>query len=326
MGNLEVLIDTNVIRRLLEDNALMIEVMKKIKNDGYNFAISDMSLFELLTSEAISSNTNKFLSILYDYKVVPVYKITLSDFNEKYLHWFKKATSIEEMKNDLFPSFSFTLSNFLSDFMKAIILFLANKLSTDYSSEFYLTILNILDNGKIKEHFDSVLYSCYINNKEKLRKRLPLEFKDTILRELTYFNLLEKTSTFDEIEFKNEFNIQQNKFKSSSFKDICSSILSEDDILISNTDKIEDMDKNFITNYIKQILCYNRKFNINDITDFINFKYAMKYCYTYYTTDDKSLKKYLEYFKEEDIIKFIDKTQNFISKYHFKVWVSVIYI
>lgn len=317
MENFEVLLDTNVIRRLMENNTSMTKVIEDMRADGYGFAISDMSLFELLTSKDISENLNKFLSILYDYKIVPVYKSILPNFDKQYFDWFKEPKSIEEMKNNIFPSFVFTLSTFLSDFTNAIILFFANKLTSDYSSEFYLHILNIIDTKSTKTHFERVLNDCYILNKEKLRKRIPEELKNLILREFTYFNLLQRKPHFDKEEFNKEFETQQNKYLDKSFKEICSSFLSETDIKVRSDETMNKLDEKFITNYFKNILCKNCKFNINDITDYINFKYGMVYCYSYYTTDDKSLKKYADYFQEQEVVEFLNKVDNILNKYKF---------
>lgn len=317
MKELNILLDTNIIRRLIEDNTSMFKVMEDMKSDGYSFAISDMSLFELLTSNDVCNNPNKLLSILYDFHIAPIYKTTLTDFENQYLNWFKSPKTITEMKNSLLPSFSFTLSIFLSNLTNAIMLFLANKLTTDYSSEFYLYIMHLIDNGNAQQHFERVIMDSYINNKEKLRKRIPEELKDLILREFTYFNLLSKSSYFNEDEFHKEFTIQKNKYLDKSFKEICSKILTSNDIKIKNNKKMDNIDKKFIENYFKNILCYNNSFNINDITDYINFKYGMKYCYSYYTTDYNSLKKYAIYFKEKNVLKYLNKIEKTLTKYKF---------
>lgn len=320
MKELNILLDTNIIRRLIEDNTSMFKVMEDMKSDGYSFAISDMSLFELLTSNDVCNNPNKLLSILYDFHIAPIYKTTLTDFENQYLDWFKSPKTITEMKNSLLPSFSFTLSIFLSNLTNAIMLFLANKLTTDYSSEFYLYIMYLIDNGNAQQHFERVITDSYINNKEKLRKRIPEELKDLILREFAYFNLLSKSSYFNEDEFHKEFTIQKNKYLDKSFKEICSKILTSNDIKIKNNKKMDNIDKKFIENYFKNILCYNNSFNINDITDYINFKYGMKYCYSYYTTDYNSLKKYATYFKEKNVLKYLNKIKKTLTKYKFTSW------
>lgn len=320
MKELNILLDTNIIRRLIEGNTSMFKVMEDMKSDGYSFAISDMSLFELLTSNDVCNNPNKLLSILYDFHIAPIYKTTLTDFENQYLDWFKSPKTTTEMKNNLLPSFSFTLSIFLSDLTNAIMLFLANKLTADYTSEFYLYIMNLIDNGNAQQHFERVIKDCYINNKEKLRKRIPEELKDLILGEFTYFNLLSKSSYFNEDEFHKEFTIQKNKYLDKSFKEICSKILTSNDIKIKNNKKMDNIDKKFIENYFKNILCYNNSFNINDITDYINFKYGMKYCYSYYTTDYNSLKKYATYFKEKNVLKYLNKIKKTLTKYKFTGW------
>lgn len=66
----EILLDTNVVRRILEDNANMYSVLDLMKKDGYKFAVTDMSLFELLTSNHIETNIIKLLTFLCDYKEI----------------------------------------------------------------------------------------------------------------------------------------------------------------------------------------------------------------------------------------------------------------
>ena len=157
MDDNEILLDTNVIRRLLEDNVFMIRIMHNMQNDGYKFTISDMSLFELLDANEVKLQINKFLGILFDYKIVPIYKDVIKDFDKDFFNWFKQPISVLEMKKQLFPSFSFTLATFLSDFTNAIIVFIANKYCCDYSSEFYQYIRNIVNENNSIEHFNRVL-------------------------------------------------------------------------------------------------------------------------------------------------------------------------
>lgn len=63
------------------------------------------------------------------------------------------------------------------------------------------------------------------------------------------------------------------------------------------------------------MLYRKRRFQINDITDYINFKYSMKYCNLYFTTDDKSLRKFERYFSDDKSIQdFIKRSKEFIQK------------
>lgn len=313
----EILLDTNVFRRVLENDNNMFSVLNAMKNDGYDFAVTDMSLFELLCSDEIQSNKIRFLTFLYDYKVMPICKKIIPDFPNQYMQWFTREFEIEELKKQIFPSFAFTLSSILAMLTNAIIIFIANKLANDYSSEFYKYILSVTNFENVKEHYNNVLKSSYLLNREKLRKRIPLELKDLILRELTYYNLLKSKEVFNESEFKNEFLKQQRVYKDKSFKDICSSILTESDIEILNTDKIEKLDAIFLMQYLKDILCHSKKFDINDLTDYINFKYAIKFYYAYYTIDNKSLKKYVRYFNDEHIQKYLDNINSLLKKYKY---------
>ena len=65
---------------------------------------------------------------------------------------------------------------------------------------------------------------------------MPLEFRDLVIRELTYYNLLQKYEEFDKDKFIEEFSRQNEIHKGKSFKDICAEILTEQDMLFNLND------------------------------------------------------------------------------------------
>lgn len=311
----EVLIDTNIIRRLIEDNATMIRSISTIKNDGFNFMVSDMTLFELVDYIKTKKDYYKFLSILYDNNIAPIFKEKILNFGKQYCEWFKKPIPIIELKKQLLPSFSMSLATVLTDLAKAIMLFLANKLTSDYSSYFYNSILEIL-NDTTKEHFEQVIAHSYLGKGEPLKKRLPLEYRDLVIRELTYFNLLQKYEEYDSKQFSEEYDKQNKRYEGLSFNDICAEILTENDMRFNLTEIGDNNDAIFMVNFIKDVLYRKRKFQINDIADYINFKYALQFCDFYFTTDDSSLKKYERYFKDDSKIQeYIRRSRGFTLKY-----------
>lgn len=309
-----VLLDTNIVRRLMEDNEKFVNAITSIHNDGYKFDISDMSLFELVDSIKTGKDYLKLLEVLYDNNIRPISKVIIPEFWKQYLDWFKAPLPVVEMKKQLFDSFSFTLSTVLTDLTNAIMLYLANKLTSDYSSEFYIFILSAVEKNDTT-HFTNVMRSSYLDNKFSFRKRLPLEFRDLVIRILTYYNLLLVSDTFDQEAFNLEYQKQNALYHGLSFKDICSSFLTEKDITFKANNNIEEYDEIFSTCFIKDLLCGNRKFHINDITDYISFKYAYSFCDFYFTHDGKSLAKYERYFKGNPIIDYLNRTRAFINKY-----------
>lgn len=315
----EVLVDTNIVRRIMENKSNVLNSINAIQNDGYRFRISDMSLFELLNSIHSQQSYYALLNALYDYEIAPIFKNVIPYFDKQYLDWFKKPQPITELKKQLFGSFCFSVSTILADIAKSIILFLANKLTSDYSSEFYLYNVAIL-NEDIVTHFSNVIAKSYFGNSELLRKRLPLEYRDLVLRVLTYHSLLSYKNTFTEKEFQKEYRKQDIKYANLSFKEICTQLLKEEDILFSNNPQNDKLDERFLIKYIKDILCNNGVFNINDITDYINFKYAFKYCEFYLTNDRKSINKLKNYFTLQDIKNFIMRSENFINIYFNKMY------
>ena len=310
----EILIDTNIIRRLMEGNVKMTDSMSTIKNKGFHFRVSDMTLFELVDSIKTTKDYYQLLNVLYDYEILPIFKVVISEFGDQYCEWFKKPISIIELKAQLLPSFSMTLAIILTDLANAIMLFLANKLTKDYSSYFYNSILGIISETNT-DHFKNVILQSYLTNNIKLNKRLPLEFRDLVIRELTYYNLLQKYEEFDKDKFIEEFSRQNEIHKGKSFKDICAEILTEQDMLFNLNDIEEKNDAIFRSNFIKDVLYKRGRFQINDITDYINFKYAMQYCEFYFTTDYRSLRNYERYFSADKSIQdYIRRSKEFIQK------------
>lgn len=119
----EILIDTNIIRRLMEGNVKMTDSMSTIKNKGFHFRVSDMTLFELVDSIKTTKDYYQLLNVLYDYEILPIFKVVISEFGDQYCEWFKKPISIIELKAQLLPSFSMTLAIILTDLANAIMLF-----------------------------------------------------------------------------------------------------------------------------------------------------------------------------------------------------------
>lgn len=310
----EVLVDTNIVRRIMEKESYVLHSMSSMQNDGYKFRISDMSLFELLNSIKSKQSYYALLNVLYNYEIMPIIKNVIPNFEKQYIDWFKKPYPIIELKRQLFDSFCFSVSAILADLAKSIILFLANKLTTDYSSEFYLFIVSIL-NEDIVTHFKNVIAKSYFGSGELLRKRLPLEYRDLVLRVLTYHSLLSDKNTFTKKEFQKEYHKLDIKYAELSFKAICAKFLKEEDISFSNNPQNDKVDEMFLIKYIKDILCHNGVFNLNDITDYINFKYAYRYCEFYFTNDKKSMNKYERYLTLQDIQNFIIRSKSFVNKY-----------
>lgn len=315
----EMILDTNVFRRLIENNKSMIAIMNSLTADGFVFRITDLSLFELLSNDFDKESANSIVKILIENKVAPTYKEMLKNFDFHYADWLKGNISNDEMLTILFPSFSFTMSNFLANLTKGIITFIANSLTNDYSSIFYNIIVNIVED-KVKDiikHYEKVLKDCYILKKEKLRKRMPLELKDLILRLLTYYNLLIDRH-INEDEFNKEFCKLKNKYRDDSFKDICSQIVDANKVVVSHDQEIDQLDLEFMLGYFKTVLCKNANFNINDIVDYLNLKYANQFKMKYYSIDYKSFNKYRRYLTNTNILNFIDECEQLSKTYYFK--------
>lgn len=111
---------------------------------------------------------------------------------------------------------------------------------------------------------------------------------------------------------KNKLEVEYNDC---SFLDICKRFIKEDNMIFEKNVEMDNFDYIFITTYIKKVLI-SGKFNINDITDFINFKYAMTNCYSYCSLDKKRFNIFEKVFDNDlDCISFIKRSQSLLDKF-----------
>ena len=314
--NKEILLDTNIFRRYEENRILLINDLNKMKEDGFSFKMTDLSLFESLDHLNNKEQYFKFLNFLFDYEISPIHKEMLKDFNTKYYNWFKEEKNIIDIKKEVFPSFCYSLSSFWANFTNAIILFLANKLETDYSSSFYSYILDICNFDKTKAFYESLIEECYLVTNGKFRNKLKEILREIVIKIIIIFELSHQNMKIDNELIQIEYDKKDLLYKNKTFKDILSSILNENDIIFGDSDLgMDQLDIDFIKKYITNILCHNKKFDLNDIVDYLNFKYAKNFCYAYFTADEKSITKITSNTSNLSFLQYINKSEQFIKKY-----------
>lgn len=306
------IIDSNIIRRLFENNYKVSIILDYLYKKGYLFSISDHSLFELF--DYLDSSVDKIIEydklIFYfnKYDIELMHRKTSKELYDNYHIFLQKKYSIKQIKSILYKSFEFSMINFLKDIYRICILCIANSITDKYDSPFYMYIVNLFKTDKfeldVEKHLKEVLKNSYLYNKFKCEKYIKKDFRDLIIRVLCYHELYE--TSFNKIKFNETYNNYSSKYNDLGFSKILEKYYKKDKIIIKNLDNIDELQFIFSKKYLEDLM-KGRKFSINDLVDYLNFEKAFKNNSLYYTLDDKSLRIYQLYFENnQEILNYID--------------------
>lgn len=306
------LIDTNLIRRLLEDKRKVFYLSEYVKKHQLKLLISDLSLWEIIdqySTVSIKEHYLDFVFIINTLNLQPIYngKVYNDGFN---FVQFTKDTELSILKNYLFPSIKKLLSPFLVNTLNITLTNLATSLETDYSSEFYQefiqvhALLNLNNDGNF---FENILNLSYIENSFKLKELIHYFFNKTIIDCILAYKHSKKLVT-------EEFLIELNeKYHKSKFNHIANEYITKP-LKFNFVKDYNDLDKEFLINYMNDIIVNKNKFSINDLVDYINFKYAYDNTEGYLSLDNNFFKKLkrifignskvLDFIKNSEIITF----------------------
>ena len=312
-------LDTNIIRRLLEKNN-EVEAKLNLLKQEYEFVLSDLSFFEITNfivtlpfdERVITWNNLRIIIIKYEFRILS--KINFNS-NEIFIKFLKNKMSIEQVKNNLLKSFAWNLSKFITNLYVITVINLANSLEANYNSAFYNHIQKIT-NPKNKNNIytlyekrlNNIILECYRANQIKFNNHVKLEFKEIVIDILTSYELSKTKTSWSRNEFEEKNSVLRVRYLKSSFKEILKLFVNEEKIYIKKVPEMDELDFCFISKYIARLNTQNPTFNINDITDYHNFINAFKHNAPYLTLDGKSLKLYKEIFADHiTILGFIDK-------------------
>lgn len=330
MNNETLLIDTNVIRRIIEDNVDYKSILDNFMKKDYLIVISDHSLFELfdfldtLKEDKRIETYCKVLCVFYKYKITLLYRKPSEKFYKNFNDFIFGEYTITEVKRGLFESFKTSLSKFIANLVSVMLATLVNSWDMKSNPILHNSILIIYKFDvvyrSIYESLDSILAIGYFGNELKIYKVIKDLFKHNIIRFLSYYNYISKTPnintlddllSIDKIKVDTEYKKLCAQYQNKNYKDILAEYISEHAFNIGYDASIDDMTKIFLEKYLKNIIVNNKSFSINDCTDYLNFNQAYTKKCLYYTGDTKSLRLYKEIFSEEsEIIEYIEKIES----------------
>lgn len=317
MNKDKISLDTNIIRRLFEDNA----TVENLLNDIYishEFIISDMTLYEItdhicrLENEKRLKYEIKFRNILHKYKILLQYKKDYPRSKECYNRFILNKFSVLQLRNNILPSYAFSLSKFITNIFVLTFISIINSLgSTSVPLNLYLKhITNPNNKNNLYVLYENIFENCIlnVNNTDiKLNKFFNEEFKKMIIKIMCVINLSNKSDTWDISFQEKQEEMLNEKYKEIPYIEILKSIINQESIVIKKTEEMNSIDFCFISNYIEQINLGNKVIKINDITDYLNFSNSFMYRTKYLTLDEKSIKQYKKYFKNfNDILSHIN--------------------
>lgn len=324
--NKYILLDTNILRRLIEEKPKVQIIMNYFKFNKYLFYVSDYSLFELMDNLDRSKNKedtyNKVISIINKYDIELLYRESSKDLFDNYNYFLESKYTIKEVKRILYKSFKFSLMNFLKDIYSICILSIANSLEECYTSSFYNYIRHIFKSGmfneKVSEHLNRVLDKGYIANNLKIEKFVKEDMKDLIIRVLCYYDLLKNKESFTSEEFNEKKTYYISKYKDISFNNILKNFYKPNKVKLINMDNVDAMQFEFSENYFKNI-SNGKRLSINDLVDYLNLEKAFKNQMLYYTEDNNFFTRYETYFKDnQEVLDYISEIKK-INKLPYNV-------
>lgn len=310
-----ILIDTNVLRRQIEGNAVVTKLLDKLFKDN-KIILSDLSIFEYLDATCDCTKIHKFIC---KYSCGYLYRKSSEIYFDNYEKIRTNPNSVEIMKSILFTAFENSLSTFLANVYSLLMLALANSLSKgDYNSNFYCYVRNLYENEDIRSKFQAelktIIQKGYIDNTLKVEKYIRDGLKDLFERELAYFKLFEINNEFTSEELQDELMKIEKRYYNKTFKDILNEYVEEKALVIVKPKNMSQLSYDFLCGYLNLIVFCNGKFSINDVVDFLNFENAYEHNFLYFTLDKKSINKFITIFKNNaNVIAYIYKCNSIIE-------------
>jgi len=296
------ILDTSTIVELIEGNPRVVE---KIRNNSRseNFIVSAMSLVELFSHVGKMYSEKELIRVLSEYVIDLRPKDDYLVSYVMYPYWLANPNTIQ-MKNICMKEFADTLAVYSLNILRAVIahLFYAmnytNKEIWNYKQE-------ELDNELLSIRI--MVYDSYINDGGKFTDM----FEDFVKEKMIEFLSLDpyyQNQKLDEIK-KHRLNV----FFKKLIKDKKKYFEYRNKIPSFPDEKVIKFEETFITNEADDLLFGGKGLQMNDLVDEQNFVFALQMGAKYYTCDKKSIKKYGEYFKDQqEVLDFInEKVEDF---------------
>ena len=329
-----VLVDTNIIRRLLEfefnelndqTTLFKIKYITKILITN-NIYLNDQSLFELI--DFISKdkkNSNKksstLLKIFREYKVDIVCRDSTRELFDKWDQFLDDKMSMDDAKFISFNSFLFSLIEFIFQVSQFLSLSILKKLAEgNYTSDFYIESSTYIISDEYKKSFVDIykklIFESYFQDGERTKNIIEQLLKQTLVWCVSFYKLYQSNDKKNQENFYMYFKSIMDSCKNDDYFELLNFKGQIDwaaDIIEGPT--IDSLSYCYLQNVCYNLIAHKKKIKLNDIVDFLNFKIAYEEDFIYLTLDDDSLKLYEKIYSDnEEIKKYITKCKCYISR------------
>lgn len=331
--NNRILVDTCVLTRLFDtQNKIVFTYFNDLMANKKELCITDKTLYELLSKQSNNlENMAKLRHILLIYKFRIIHMVdsdlpSSSRVDNLYHKWLLGENVKTELEFILYESYIYTITRFYANLATQIIVCLDYSLNKarnlQFKSPFFhqqfheeFIVADLFNPDIIGLICNEFLYEkilAYLTENSFPEKKI----KDTFNNALTeFFNsiiTLFEMKDFEGNNFLDEYRkcLKEKNAKNKKIGDLCKEyIKATTDLSVSKN--VSETDTLFIIKENKRIIGGYSSF-YNDIVDYINFKYARKFCKYLFSYDHDLFEDLLTVFSEDDnIIEFINSSKQF---------------
>lgn len=331
--NNRILVDTCVLTRLFDtQNKIVFTYFNDLMANKKELCITDKTLYELLSKQSNNLENMaelRHILLIYKFRIIHMVDSDLpssSRVDNLYHKWLLGENVKTELQFILYESYIYTITRFYANLATQIIVCLDYSLNKaknlQFKSPFFhqqfheeFIVADLFNPDIIGLICNEFLYEkilAYLTENSFPEKKI----KDTFNNALTeFFNsiiTLFEMKDFEGNNFLDEYRkcLKEKNAKNKKIGDLCKEYIKETKALSDSKD-ISKIDTQFIIKEIKRIMGGYGSF-YNDIVDYINFKYAKKFCKYLFSYDRKIFKNLLKIFSEEtNIIEYINSSKQF---------------
>lgn len=331
--NNRVLVDTSVLTRLFDtQNKIVFTYFNDLMAHKKELCITEKTLYELFSKQSNNLENMaelRHILLVYKFRIIHMDDSNLpssSRVDNLYHKWLLGENVKTELQFILYESYIYTITRFYANLATQIIVCLDHSLiqtneihfkNLFFYKQFHekFIIADLFNPDLIGLICNEFLYGkilAYLTENSFPEKKI----KDTFNNALTeFFNsiiTLFEMKDFEGNNFLDEYRkcLKEKNAKNKKIGDLSKEYIKATTDL-SDSKNVSETDTLFIIKENKRIIGGYSSF-YNDIVDYINFKYARKFCKFLFSYDDKFFKNLLKIFSEEtNIIEYINSSKQF---------------
>ena len=326
MEKQKIYLDTNIVRRYLENDKKIIDFIKELKHEN-QFIIHEFALFEICdfidrnNSKEYYILENKLRSFLHEFDI-EIDKITkdLDGLVKSFVDY--GMFGVQRIKWHILHSFVDYISQIYGNIIGIIYseIYNQNRFKVPVGVGDYVKHESDLNNAnniknRYKEAMDDVIKKAYIQNR-KVGNVIKLFLKDFLINLIAVYLESEKYGlNMSDDKYEMIISELNYKYKGVHFKDILKEYIDTDTLHIYCVEGTDCQEFEFYNSYIHKLFDGTGRYELNDLTDYKIFISAFRNGSIYLTNDTKALNLYEFVFKEnENIISFISRSRIFAKK------------